>query len=348
MAEVEKFTDSAMIMVLKHSERELKIDSNTDIVSEKKELNYSIELDHKDQSDREYYKQLVGDSFLYGRGSNREANAVTCCSWVITLPKGISDYSKVAKNDVSYLNPNAEKQFFKSAVEFISNRYGKENIVHAKVHYDEGGQPHVHVYFVPRKELNHDFVHFKTESTKHAIQTESGRWEYEVKFKVDGNGDRIPLKNYSRMSDYYDQKLAAAEIINRAELQHFHPDFAKFLKDNNLPGADYVHTGVTGGKNISVSAMKEFTRTVGMTVDQAKELVQINNVLAEKVVSLEATIKNLSMTLAEKDKEITNLKKEIEIDHNHTNGWGQTDTWNRSREWGNIDRNSVWNVTENK
>ena len=348
MAELEKFTDGAMQMVLKHSERALKNDSNTDIVAEKKDLNYSIELEHKDASDLEYYRQLIADTFMYGRGSNREASSVTCCGWVITLPKDISDYTKVSKSDVFYLNPNEEKLFFKSAVDFVANRYGRENIVHAKVHYDEGGQPHAHIYFVPRKELNHDFFQFKTVSTKHAIQTESGRWEYEVKFKFDDKGELIPVKNYSHMSDFYDHKLAAAEIINRVELQHFHPEFAKYLRDNNLPGADYVYTGVTGGKNISVSAMKEFTKTTGMTVDQAKELIQTNNVLAEKVASLEATIKNLSVTLAEKDKEITNLKKDIEIDHNHTNEWGQTNTWNRSREWGNIDRNSAWNVTENK
>lgn len=311
VAEIEKHNDESMMMLLKHSDRQLTNDSNLEIVSEKSDLNYSITLDHGGMTDMEYYQKIVGDSYLYGRGSKREAEAVTCCSWVITLPKEVSDYSTVGKDEIIRLHPDEEKQFFQGALDFVAKRYGEENIVHAKVHYDEGGQPHIHIYFVPRKELDHDQVHFKTTTIKKAVQTESGRWEYTFRYKTDENGERIALKNYSKMSDYYDYKLAASEIINPVELKHFHPDFAEYLRENNLPGATSVHTGVTGGKNISVGAMKEFTRATGLTLDQVHEMQHEKIVLEERITALESSLKNASVSISNKDRTITHLQGQI-------------------------------------
>ena len=36
--------------------------------------------------------------------------------------------------------------------DFLENRYGKENVVQAIVHDDEGGQPHLHFCFIPVEE----------------------------------------------------------------------------------------------------------------------------------------------------------------------------------------------------
>lgn len=311
MAEIEKHTDEAMMMLLKHSERQLKNDSNREILEEKSDLNYSIQLDHGGMTDMEYYQQLVGENYLYGRGSKRESEAVTCCSWVITLPKDVSDYSTVEKDEIIRLHPKEEKLFFQGTVDFVAKRYGEQNIVHAKCHYDEGGQPHIHIYFVPRKNLDHDQVHFKTTTLKKAVQTESGRWEYTFKYKTDEHGERIPLKNYSKKSDYYDYKLAASEIINPIELKHFHPDFAEYLRENNLPGATSVHTGVTGGKNISVGAMKEFTRATGLTLDQVQDMQHEKIVLEQRITALESSLKYASVSISNKDRAITHLQAQI-------------------------------------
>lgn len=54
------------------------------------------------------------------------------------------------------------------------------------------------------------------------------------------------------MTDYYDTKISAFDVCNKAELQHIHKNLAEFMKANNIPGADYVYTGKTGGINFSV------------------------------------------------------------------------------------------------
>jgi len=332
MASIEKYTNSSMMMLLKHSERRLINDSNTEIIPEKTCLNYSMPLDHNDMTDMAYYKKIIGDSYIYGRGSKREEKAVTCCSWVITLPKEVSDYTNIDKNKVIRLHPEEEKQFFQGSLDFVANRYGKENIIHAKVHYDEGGQPHAHIYFLPRKELDHNETRYKTVTTKsRSIKTETGRWEYQHKYilndgrqvdvkeyekylTADNAADtRIPLANYSKISDYYDFKLAAAEIINPIELRHFHPDFARYLREHNIPGANSVHTGVTGGRNISVNAMKSFTRATGLTIDQVQDM-QIEKIdMAERIKWLEKDLKNAFVSISDKDRIIEQLQNDKTI-----------------------------------
>lgn len=268
MAELEKFTDDGVMMLLKHSDRQLKNDSNKDIVEDKKDLNYSIGMDRNGLSPREYYKQIKDSSYLYGRGSQREAETVTCCSWVVTLPKSVSDYSTVEKDEIKVLNPEAERAFFEGVNQFVSDRYG--TVFYNRVHYDEGGQPHIHIYFVPQTKLDHDLVHYKTAKTHEAFKTESGRYEFKYRFKLE-NGERIPLKNYAKMSDYYDTKISGADVLNKAELQHFHGDLAEYLRKNNLPGADSIYSGKTDGKNVSVKSLKEFTKATGITIEELRE-----------------------------------------------------------------------------
>lgn len=312
MAEVEKFTDGAIMTLMKHNERTLKNDSNKEIVEERTKLNYSIPLDHGGLTDRKYYKKLIDDSYLYGRGTKSEADAVTAFSWVITLPKEVSDYTVLEKGHVGYINEDAEKEFFNGALRFVSDRYGAENVFHNRIHYDEGGQPHIHIYVSPRKDLDHDQVHYSiNRKSKAAVKTETGRWEYEYRYKLDKNGERIAVKNYARMSDYYDKKLSAFEIINPVELKHFHPDFAEYLRKNNLPGADAVHTGVTGGKNISVKSMKEFTKNTGMTIDQVKQLAREKEALQGRVSELNKDVKDLHSDLYEKNTTIKDLKQQL-------------------------------------
>ncbi len=61
-------------------------------------------------------------------------DAVVMADWVVTRP---SDCPK-----------EREKEFFKSVVGFVGDRYGKDNLLGAWVHMDET-TPHVHVAFMP-------------------------------------------------------------------------------------------------------------------------------------------------------------------------------------------------------
>lgn len=342
MASSEKFTDDAMCNMLRHNNRATANSSNKDIDPERTKFNYSFPMDHGDLSDHKYYKQLVGKNYLYGRGSKREKDAVTGCGWVVTLPQEIQGY------------PDKEKAFFQGAFDFISERYGKENIINNAVHYDESGAPHIHVVFCPVTNLDHDIVQHKTIKTTKAVKLESGRYEYTYRFKLDDNGEKIKLKNYAKMSDYYDEKIDCNSVLNKVELRNFHQDLQKYLTDNGIEGT--VINGKTDGINFSVKELKEFTAKTGLHLDEVKEmqgdksllesfadknskLTTLRKLLSEKNIEIQTLkeeltmkdnqLKNLEIALAEKHHELNRQQSELE------RSWGNTGSWGNSQSWGN-------------
>lgn len=360
MAQIEKFHNKDILMLLKHSERQLKNDSNKQINESKKELNYSIPIDTNNLSPRDYYRQLIDDSYLYGRGTKRETEAITACSWIITLPKEISDYSNIKQDACIRLNPTDEEAFFQGAFDFVSERY-PGCVFFNKVHYDEGGQPHIHIYFVPRLELDHQQVHYKTTKTHKAVKTASGRYQYEYNFKFE-NGEKIPLKNYAKISDHYNYKISGADILNKAELKHFHNDFATYLHQKGLPGADYVYTNKTGEKNLSVKALKEFTKATGVTIDELEqhpieqtkltELLQTAQMkpierqiiqsinkdtiikdLHTEISAAKEVIKSKDIELRLEKQKYEELKLKQQINITKENTWGVNANWGDSSGW---------------
>ena len=307
MAELEKYTDDSVMMLLKHVDRQLKNDANKDIVQLKSSLNYSIGITCPP---KERYKQIKDKSYLYGRGTQRESKAITCCSWVVTLPKSVSDYSTVGKDEIKILNPEAERAFFEGVNRFIAKRYG--TVFYNRVHYDEAGQAHIHVYFIPLTKLDHDLVHYKTIKTHDAFKTESGRYEFRYRYKLE-NGEKIPLRNYAKISDSFESKISGADVLNKAELQHFHSDLAEYLKKNQIPGAEDVCNGKTAGKNISVKSMKELKTVTGLSIEELKEL-QLNRDQLQKIIATkDRNLIQLLRQMQQKENELTDLHRQMQI-----------------------------------
>ena len=296
MASSEKFTDDAMCNMLRHNDRATANPTNKDIDPERTKLNYSFPLNHKGMTDYEYYKKLVGEKYLYGRGTAREKDAVTGCGWVVTLPREIQGY------------PDKEKAFFQATFDFISERYGRENIINNAVHYDEAGAPHIHVVFCPVTNLDHDIVQHKTVKTTKSVKLESGRYEYQYRFKLDDNGEKIKLKNYAKMSDYYDEKIDCNSVLNKIELRNFHQNLQKYLTDNGIEGA--VINGKTGGVNFSVKELKEFTAKTGLHLDEVKEM-QGDKTLLESFVERDAKVHQLEEIIQAKEIQIETLQHEV-------------------------------------
>ncbi|MGN0408899.1 MAG: plasmid recombination protein [Candidatus Fimousia sp.] len=295
MASIDKFTHDAMSNMLRHNDRKTINPGNKDIDRERSALNYSFPLDYGGLTGYEYYKRLVDEKYLYGRGSAREKCAVTGCGWVVTLPKEIHGY------------PEKEKAFFKGVFDFISTRYGKENIINNAVHYDEAGLPHIHVIFSPVTKLNHDVVQYKTVKTTQAIKLASGRYEYTYRFKLNEKGEKIKLKNYARMSDYYDEKIDCNSVLNKIELRNFHPDLQKYLTEHGIEGA--VITGKTG-TNFTVNELKTFTAHTGMHLEEVK-MLQGDKSLLESFVERDKKVVKLEEKLRKKEALIESLKGEF-------------------------------------
>ncbi|SEK18540.1 Plasmid recombination enzyme [Pseudobutyrivibrio ruminis] len=367
MASVMKFTHEAVVNLIRHNGRNIEGNSNADINPELTHLNYSFSMkEHGELSDYQYYKKLVDSSYIYGRGTLREKDAIKACSWVVTAPADI-----VGDKD-------KEDAFFRGVYSFISNRYGSENIINNVVHYDEAGEPHCHVIFVPIVELDHEKIKHKTIRDKTAVQASSGRWYFDSHYKLD-DGQKVPLKNYSKMSDYYDKKISANDVLNKAELKHFHTDLQSYLIENNIEGK--VVNGTTGGISFSIQKLKEFTAKTGLKISDLKSHIKdasliesyinhapqlaekdiINLTVEEKLQRIEHEIGDtktrieLEYQISEKDKTISELKEtikqlKVELDRAHSQikeheiaekeqnnknrGWGHEheSSWGRSRD----------------
>lgn len=166
MANVKKFTRSAVGHLLAHFERRQKENpetgemeyakfGNRDIDTMWSELNYrtwpplsdsdyqvrGVPVDYElqdawddsgdpDESSLERWRRIVRNT----PHSKRKDLASFCC-WAVSLPDAIPLDKAGA--------------FFNLCTRYCLRKYGAENVVGAWVHWDEVGRPHLHVAFVP-------------------------------------------------------------------------------------------------------------------------------------------------------------------------------------------------------
>lgn len=118
-----------------HNQREKESQTNPDIDSEKTHLNYDL-VNDKEIDYNVRINQVINDGLKNKKKVRKDA--VKLAEFLITSDKGFFDK----------LSPVEQKRFFQTAYDFLSERYGKQNLVYATVHNDEK-TPHMHVGFVP-------------------------------------------------------------------------------------------------------------------------------------------------------------------------------------------------------
>lgn len=130
MAHLAKYTRGSVHGILSHNERNKDENGeykNKDIDKSKTHLNYSFIHDEKSAEER--LKSRLNDLDV-----SKRSDVNILASWVVTLPKEVKEKD--------------QKKFFKCVNEFLTHKYGKENIISSDVHYDET-TPHLHFTFVP-------------------------------------------------------------------------------------------------------------------------------------------------------------------------------------------------------
>lgn len=129
MASVKKFAETAVVNILRHNDRTILEPTNKDIDPKLTKLNYSLCPDRK-MSSYNYFKHRKSELYCYNR-----KDVKPLASWVVTAPKDI--------------NPVDMELFFFETYNFLANRYKENNVIQAIVHFDEGGQAHLHFVFIP-------------------------------------------------------------------------------------------------------------------------------------------------------------------------------------------------------
>ena len=207
---------------------------NQRIDSERSHLNYNLCPDTRRQvdiledrlSDPNVKCQKRADVNLYG-------------SWCVTLPTHVPDYdedgdmlmedkevkhrdgtvtkSRVPKlKEVTYTDEQV-RLYFQLVYDFLSDRYGKENVISSYVHMDET-TPHTHFLFVP--------------------VVDDKKWN-------EKNPDKHPR-----------QKVCAKELINKTELNMFHRVLQEYLDTHSERGMFPLLNGTTVGGNRTIAELK--------------------------------------------------------------------------------------------
>ncbi|MCR5357168.1 MAG: hypothetical protein K6E63_07165 [Lachnospiraceae bacterium] len=225
--------------------------------------------------------------------------------------KEINDYRKKIEDEIFHYNrkdlvrsvevvitlpadcpPEQEEAFFKESYNYVVSTLpmGEKCVFLAEVHRDEGKIQKDGVTVIESPPHMHIMYVPGVPDTKH---------------------------------DGYDFKLCADHLTKRAQLKQFHPKFQKWLDDAGIKAT--VHSGVTGGQNVSVSELKQLTKETGLTLTEVKELQKDKNLLLDKLqendqktASLEAALQSKDATIsilqsgaAQKDRVISDLSEKL-------------------------------------
>lgn len=116
-----------------HHQRERESQTNPDIIPGKQELNYDLVNEQKID-----YKEVIEGKIAERVARTVRRDAVIMCEFLITSDREFFEG----------LEPEKERLFFETALDFIKQEYGEQNVIHAIVHKDEM-TPHMHCAIVP-------------------------------------------------------------------------------------------------------------------------------------------------------------------------------------------------------
>lgn len=136
-----KYGKAAVGSILMHSDRGINgpdthEHSNESIDRSRTHLNYDLK-DRGGLTAYAYYKERIekiAEETKQRTGKSIRKDAVTLCSWAVTVPKDLPE--------------DKHADFFNAVYKWFSERYGEDNIVTAAVHMDET-TPHMHLQFTP-------------------------------------------------------------------------------------------------------------------------------------------------------------------------------------------------------
>lgn len=130
MASIIKISDVHSVNnILRHCAREVAESSNVDIDTERTSKNYRLAGHETAREAYRAFKERLSRIHCYNR-----ANTVKMCGWIVTAPADLS--------------PERYQEFFKVTNDFLTQRYGADNVIQSTVHMDEA-TPHLHFNFVP-------------------------------------------------------------------------------------------------------------------------------------------------------------------------------------------------------
>lgn len=308
MAHCKKFTRAACGHMWKHYERakdengEYVKFGNQDIDTSKSHLNYNLApIQHNGQGG--FVKERCSEVKMQNR---KDVNVM--CSWVVTAPKEVQEN-------------NETEIFFRETYKFLSERYGRENVVSAYVHMDET-TPHMHFAFVPvvmDKKKNIPKVSAKEAIDKKELQIfHEDLLNYMVRTfgrdmgilneaTKEGNQSIAELKSGTAKKELEEMKEQAQHYIK--------------LRERNQEAMSKVAKDITSlqdkkqGLGEEIKELEKIFKGKKMTVEEIEKINPIKNLFGNiNNISMEdiKNLKRMAMTTRKDSNELKKAKEEVE------------------------------------
>jgi len=224
MATVKKFKHTLVSKQIRHNERSNQTYSNKEIDLKRSHLNYSL-APERGMPTYDYYLKRKNELYVFKRD-----NLNTMAGWVVTAPSELESLEE-------------EKLFFQATYNFLENKYGKENVIQAIVHCDEGiTEPIKNRWGSYEKDKNGNIKEKITHGQSH------------LHFNF------IPVVKDKNPKHTQEEKICAYEVLTPTKLQRFHHELDSYLQKQGIKGK--VSTGITkaNGRNYSVEELKCITK----------------------------------------------------------------------------------------
>jgi len=233
MAHFAKWKTSNIDMLFRHCERTNKNFSNEKINEKLTKNNWTI-------TNKDNVFDALNERISNANESRKmRENITVCCSWVITKPKDLKDED--------------EQKFFCIAHTFISERYGKDNVLKSYIHKDET-TPHAHIFFTPIDKEKGNFNCNKVVSRKDLKTFHKDLSKYMEKhlgYKISiengltikkSNGKALDVKELKKRNEELKINLSEEEKINQVLEEKLSQlkAYGKNLEDEFLEQKNYI------------------------------------------------------------------------------------------------------------
>lgn len=232
MASLQKFGAGAVRNELRHNARMIRHNGNRDIDPDLSCRNYDLTPAREVPDPYLYYQQRLMEVYCYKR-----PDVKTAAGWVVTCPRELIEEAE-------------QRQFFESTAQFLCQRYGEDNVLQIVVHYDEGKWAPV------------------TDRWGNVICDDDG---HPIMERVCGQPHLhfvfMPIAPDTNPRHKESEKICAKEVLDRAELQHFHTDLQEYLLARDINAAVVTGAVRAQGYNRTVSDLK---RAYAMQVEMER------------------------------------------------------------------------------
>ena len=281
---VMKFTQVDLRGVSIHNNRESTNSSNKDIDYSRTELNFDALTGENGNPHTNYRAEVEKRLKANYKGSKAiRKDAVRLVSVIVTSD---NDFFK-------NMNKPEIELFFKTAAEHLSERYGPQNTVAAKVHMDET-TPHMHFTFVPlTADGRLSAKEITSRSNLRSLQEDLPKILQAAGFNIQRGIENSPNRHKTKQQYIHESAVKEAEQsqslqepvsdmpaakINMSEAINLLNDYIKTLSDEESTAfkkAEYIGKLIPTSNKILLKAQAEFTN--GETTKIIAESEQIKN-----------------------------------------------------------------------